>query len=119
MASYAQVRALIVAALSGRPFGTRVAVSAHETAEIAILDYVESKTAAIPLMRSAHATSTANVNCDLTWNTPFTNTNYDFSVNGFDASGNPVMIVRVSKDSAKITVKTMIACSLTAIATPY
>lgn len=39
--TYSDVRNLIKAALSLRPAGTKVQVEDHETAEIAILDYVE------------------------------------------------------------------------------
>jgi len=114
--TYSQVLATIKAALTLRPAGQKVSVSAHEGAEIAILDYIESKSSST---RTAHATSIAKTNCDLVWNSAFTNTNYDYAVNGFDASGNPVEIVLISKTTSKITVKTLIAAQLSALANPY
>ena len=114
--SYATVLATIKAALTMRPAGQKVLVSAHEGAEIAILDYIESKS---PTTRTARGTTTANVNFDVTWNIAFSNTNYDFSINGFDSSGNPVEIVLVSKSSTKLVVKTLIAATITAMANPY
>ncbi len=114
--TYAQVLATIKAALTLRPAGQRVLVSAHEGAEIAILDYIESKA---PTTRTAHGTTVANTAFDLTWNIAFSNTNYDYSINGFDSSGNPVEIVLISKTATKLSIKTFVAATITAMANPY
>ena len=112
--TYLEVKALIKAALTLRPSGQKVLVSAHESAEIAILDYVESQS-----NRTAHGTTAAKVNFDLVWSAAFTNTNYDFTVSGFDASGNPVEINLVAKTNTKITVNTLVIAQISAIANSY
>ena len=119
--TYAQVKSLIILALSGRPSGQKVLVSAHETAEIAILDYIQDNISTFPTSSTstAHATSVAKTNCDLTWSTAFPNTDYAFTVNGFDFQGNPVEILLQSKSATKITVQTLLVANLTAIANPY
>ena len=119
--TYSQVKAVIRAALTLRPSGQKVLVAAHEQAEVAILDYIEQHISASSgsFLRSAHATSVAKTNCDLTWNTAFSDTNYAFTVNGFDETGNPVEIELVLKSAIKITVKTLLVAHLTAIANPY
>ena len=120
--SYLSVYNLIKVALSGRPSGQRVLVPAHESAEIAILDYIEEVKALIGSTTGAtgaHGNTTAKTNFDLIWTTPFADTNYDYSVNGFDSSGNPVEIVLISKLSTKLTIKTLIAATVTALAVHY
>jgi hypothetical protein len=119
--TYLQVYNLIKAALTLRPEGTKVQVDDHETAEIAILDYVEQvKTEAQgSILREAHAAATAAVNCNLTWDVPFVNTNYTHIVNGFDSLGNPVEIYLISRSTTKLVVKTLVNASLTALARPY
>ena len=120
MITYEEVYNKILSALSLRPSGTKVQVEDHEAATLMLLDYLEQlKSATGPSVREAHAASTANVNCDLTWDTAFSNTDYTYSVNGFDGRGNPVEIMLVSKSATKIVVKTLIAATLTAIAIPY
>ncbi|MFZ4569748.1 MAG: hypothetical protein ACOYM0_01305 [Bacteroidales bacterium] len=120
MATYQSVYNKIKAALTGRTAGTLVLDTLHEVAEIAILDYVEQLKSSIAAstIRNANNASVAGVNCDLIWNTTFTNTEYDYSVNGFDAAGNPVEIILVSKVEAKLVVKTLINANLTALAVP-
>jgi len=115
MASYSEVLAIIRSALTLRASGTKVQVVNHEAAEKAILDYVEAK----PMPRSAHAVSSANTNCDLTWNVSFLNTDYAFTVVGYSATGDPVEIQLITKANAKITVKTLVIAYLTATAVPY
>ena len=115
MASYSEVLAIIRNALTLRPTGTKVQVPDHEAAEVALLNYIENK----PLSRSAHAVSSANLNCDLTWSVTFPDTNYGFSVSGFSASGDPVEIQLITKANAKIIVKTLVIAYLTATAVPY
>lgn len=68
--------------------------------------------------RQAHATAVAGTNCNLVWSTPFTDTNYSFTVNGYDSHGNPVEFTLVSILADKIIVRTLIACKLMAIALP-
>ena len=122
--TYAQVLSTIRAALSQRPAGTKVQVSAHEAAEIALLNYIEDKPTGTGggetvISRNAHAISVAEMNCDLVWNNPFLNTSYSFVYHGFDNSGNPVEITFLSKSNTKIIVSTMIAANIFAIANPY
>jgi hypothetical protein len=73
----------------------------------------------ITRIREAHASATTGVNCDMTWNTAFADTNYTYTINGFDSLGNPVEISLISKAASKIVVKTLINATLTAIAMPY
>jgi hypothetical protein len=119
--TYLQVYTLIKNALSLRLSGTKVQVEDHEAAEIAILDYVEQLKADTTgsVVREAHAAATADVNCNLTWNDPFADSDYSYAVNGFDSLGNPVEIMLVSRSSTKIVVKTLVDATLYAIARPY
>jgi len=118
--TYLQVKNAIIAFLTGRPEGTRVQVEDHEAAEILLLDYIEqiANIATGANIREAHASATAGVNCNLTWNTVFPNTNYTYTVNGFDNHGNPVEIYLISKSSTKIVIKTLVNATMTAIAIP-
>ena len=70
-------------------------------------------------IREAHASSTANVNCDLIWDVAFSDTNYSFTINGFNAHGKPVEITIVSKTTTKLVIKTIEGAILTAIGKPY
>jgi hypothetical protein len=119
--TYSDVLNLIKTALSLRPAGTKVQVEDHESAEIAILDYVEQvKTESTgSIVREAHSAATAEVNCNLTWNEAFADSDYSYVVNGFDSLGNPVEIMLVSRSSTKIVVKTLVDATLYAIARPY
>jgi hypothetical protein len=119
--TYLQVYTLIKNALTLRLSGTKVQVEDHEAAEIAILDYVEQLKADTTgsVVREAHAAATADVNCNLTWNDPFADSDYSYAVNGFDSLGNPVEIMLVSRSSTKIVVKTLVDATLYAIARPY
>lgn len=119
--TFQQVYDLIQAALSLRPEGTKVQVQDHETAELAILQYIEDfKTSASgSVVREAHAAATAGLNCNLSWSEAFADVNYSYIVNGFDGRGNPVEIMLISKSSTKIVVKTLVNATLTAIARPY
>lgn len=120
MATYAQVLAKIKTALTGRTPGTLVQVDKHEEAEIAILDYIEDAKALFSssLTRTAHNAAVAGVNCDLTWNTAFSDTEYDYSVTGFTATGNPMEIILISKSATKLVVKSLVNGNLTALAFP-
>ena len=119
--TFQQVYDLIKAALTLRPEGTKVQVQDHEAAELAILQYIEDfkSSASGNVVREAHASATAGVNCNLTWSEAFTDVNYSYIVNGFDGRGNPVEIMLISKSSTKIVVKTLVNATLTAIARPY
>ncbi len=110
-----ELKALAHSTLTGRASGTQVQDTAHETLEIAIIDYIDDHAAG----RNAHASATSGTNCDLTWNSVFSNTNYSFTVNGFDASGNPVEITLITKTASKITVKTFVDATIYAIANAY
>ena len=121
MITYNEVYNMIRSALSLRPAGTKVQVEDHETATLMLLDYLEQlkSSSTGSNVREAHASSTANVNCNLIWNTAFPNTNYSYTVSGFDGRGNPVEIMLVSRSSSKLVVKTLINATLTAIAMPH
>jgi hypothetical protein len=112
--TYLEVKAVIQAALTMRPVGTKVQVLSHEQAEIALLDFSDSAKS-----RSAHSQAVADINCDLVWNSPFSTDEYSFFVNGFDAQGNPCQITLISKDSSKITIQTFSDATIYAIANPY
>jgi hypothetical protein len=112
--TYNTVLEAIQNALSLRPSGTKVQVADHEDAEIAILDYIEQQRP-----RKAHASATSDVNCELTWDAAFTDTNYSFVVNGFDALGNPCQITLISKTATKITIQTFVDATIHAIANSY
>jgi hypothetical protein len=121
MITYLEVFNKFVSALTGRPVGTRVQAEDLEDANIKLLDYVEQvKTEATgSILREAHAAATADVNCNLTWNEPFTDTDYNFIVQGYDSLGNPVEIYFRSKSTTKIVVKTLVNATLFAHARPY
>jgi len=121
MITFLEVYNKFIAALSGRPAGTRVQAEDLEDANITLLNYAEQikNEATGSVIREAHASATANVNCNLTWNEAFTNTDYSYIVTGFDASGGPLEIYLISKSSTKIVVKTFVPATLHAIARPY
>jgi hypothetical protein len=120
MATLQEVIDTIKLALTERAQGTLVQDNLLEDALIAILTYTEAlKTSiAASTIRNANNAAVAGVNCDLTWNTTFTDTEYDYSVTGFDGAGNPVEIILVSKADSKLVVKTLINATLTALAVP-
>ncbi len=111
-----QLKALVHSTLTGRPSGQLILDSEHEVLENAIIDYIDAQAG---FMRSAHASATANTSCDLVWSSAYLNTNYAYTVNGFDSAGNPVEIALVAKTATKITITTLIAATITAISTPY
>lgn len=121
MANYGQVYGWIKEALSLRPYRTLVQVAKHEKAEIALLNYIEAvRTIHIEnVTRNAHVNATAGVACDLVWDTIFRNTSYDFSVAGFTAEGYPMEVTLISKTREKITVRTLVDGTLTALAKAY
>ena len=118
--TYQQVFDIIKAALTLRTT-TKVQVEDHESSEIAILDYVEQLKNQISgsILREAHASAAAGVNCNLVWNTDFTDTNYSYTINGFDTNGQPVEISLISKSSTKLVIKTLTNATITALAIPY
>jgi hypothetical protein len=120
MITYLQVYNRIKTALTSRPQGTRVEPLDHEEAEIMILDYVEQvkNQSSGSVVREAHSVSLAGVNCNLVWNAAFADTNYSYTINGFDSRGNPVMIYLVSKSMTKIVIKTLAGATVSAIAIP-
>jgi uncharacterized protein (TIGR02145 family) len=67
-------------------------------------------------IRQAHGVSTAGVNFTLTWDMPFTSSNYTFTINGFDIYGNNVEILMISQTATQIVVKTLVDAELHAIA---
>jgi hypothetical protein len=119
--TYQEVKDLIQAALTLRASGTDVQVDDHEAAEIKILDYIEQlkESSTNSIVREAHASSTAGVNCDLIWDDAFLDTDYSFVPWGYDNLGNPVLIKFISKSATKIVVKTLVAATLFATAKPY
>ena len=120
MAPYAKVLAIIKTALVDRPAGTKVQVEDHQVAEIAILDYIQQQVGVVYVsVREAHGNAVADTNKDLTWNTVFADTDYSFTVCGWDANGDPVTISLIDKTAAHITVKTLTNATLYAIAKPY
>ena len=118
--TYQQVFDIIKAALTLRT-STKVQVEDHESAEIAILDYVEQlkNQTSGSYLREAHASTAAGVNCNLVWNTVFSDTNYSYTINGFDSNGQPVEISLISKSSTKLIIKTLANATITALAIPY
>ena len=118
--TYQQVFDIIKAALTLRTT-TKVQVEDHESSEIAILDYVEQLKNQISgsILREAHASAAAGVTCNLVWNTDFTDTNYSYTINGFDTNGQPVEISLISKSSTKLVIKTLTNATITALAIPY
>ena len=118
--TYQQVFDIIKAALTLRTT-TKVQVEDHESSEIAILDYVEQLKNQISgsYLREAHASTAAGVNCNLVWNTVFSDTNYSYTINGFDTNGQPVEITLISKSSTKLVINTLANATITALAIPY
>ena len=119
--TYQDVLDLIKAALTNRPQGAMVQVEDHEAAELALLQYIEQlkQQSSGSIVREAHAGATGGVNCNLVWNSAFTDTDYSFFVNGLDSFGNPVEIFLISKSTTKIVVRTLINATINAIAMPY
>ena len=114
--THAEVLAVIQAALSQRPAGQKVLVSAHEAAEIKILDYIEQAIGSIPVLTEGQVNTTAGMQSSLSWANPFPNSYYTFIVNGFDATGAPVEINLIDKHPGYITIKTFVASTVHAIA---
>ena len=121
MITYAEVLAKIVSTLTGRPPGTEIQPQDHEETEILILDYIEQLrlSSSGTSIREAHASATAGVNCNLTWNQAFTDSFYTPVINGFDGLGNPVEISLISKSTTKLVVRTLVDASLSALALPF
>ena len=121
MITYAEVLDKIISTLTGRPAGTEIQPQDHQDTEVMILDYIEQlKTSTSgSSLREAHASATAGVNCNLTWNHPFNDTFYSQVISGFDASGNPVEISLISKSSTKLVVRTLVDATLSALALPF
>ena len=119
--TYTDVYNAIHTALIGRATGSKVQVSSHENAEMKLLQFLNENIAVgtTSTIREAHASSTAGVNCELFWDTAFTDENYTFTVNGFDAHGKPVLITFVSKTTTKIVVSTLINATIMAMAKSY
>ena len=119
--TYATVRSTIVNFLTGRTPGTQVKVAAHQAAEIMLLDYIEQVNTYVTgsVVREAHASSTAAVNCNLVWNNPFSNLNYSFVMTAFDAGGNPAEVKFISKSTSGIVVKTLVNSTINALAIPF
>lgn len=119
--TYQDVFNAIKSALTGRQTGTKVQVQDHEDAEMALLNYIEQLKQELSgtIVREAHSGATGGVNCNLIWNTAFTDSDYSFQVNGFDSLGNPVEIYLISKSSTKIVVRTLINATIYAVAKPY
>ena len=70
-------------------------------------------------VRIASASATKNVNCTLTWDTAFGETeDYGFILNAWDNRGNPVFPMLVSQRTENIVVKTLVNATVTAIAKP-
>ena len=118
--TYQQVYDIIKAALTLRPAGSKVQVPDHEAVEIAILNYVEQlkSQSSGSIIREAHGSAVSGVNCNLVWSAVFSDTNYSYTINGFDSLGNPVEIYLVSKSSTKIVIKTLVNATMTALAVP-
>jgi hypothetical protein len=121
MITYDEVKALIHSALTGRPEGQEILPEEHEAAETKILDYIEQLKSATTgsVIREAHAAATKGQNCNLTWDTAFTDSNYSFVLSLFDSRGNPVLPVLISKSSTKIVIKTSVNATVYAMARPY
>ncbi len=121
MITYQEVFDNFIAALTGRPTGTRVQAEDLEDANTTLLDYVEQLKNQISgsYLREAHASTAAGVNCNLVWNTVFSDTNYSYTINGFDSNGQPVEISLISKSSTKLVINTLANATITALAIPY
>lgn len=114
--THADVLFVIQAALSQRPAGQKVLVSAHEAAEIKILDYIEQVIGTVPVLTEGQVSTLAGIPIALPWTLPFSNSLYTFIINGFDASGAPVEINLVNKNPGYVTIKTFVASTVHAIA---
>ncbi len=123
MITYQHVFDKIKDALSLRPAGTRVQVGDHEAAELLLLDYIEqfknSDSFSAGNTREAHGEAVADDPLTLTWNIEFADTDYSYTINGFDIYGNPVEIYLISKSPTEIVIKTLVNATMTAIAMPY
>ncbi len=121
MITYEEVLETIIAALTGRPSGQKVLVGDHEAAEMKLLDYIEQLKTSIAsqTFREIHAFVEANFEVELTWNVAFPNLYYTFTINGFDASGNPVEVMLMNKSADCISIKTLVDATINAIAVPY
>jgi hypothetical protein len=119
--TYAEVLAKIISTLTGRPVGAEIQPQDHEDTEIMILDYIEQLkvSSSGSSLREAHASATAGANCNLIWNSAFSDSFYTPVINGFDASGNPVEISLISKSTTKLVVRTLVDASLSALALPF
>jgi hypothetical protein len=119
--TYSDVRTAIISFLTGRPYGQKVLVAEHQAAELMILDYIEQLSSAVyaNMVKEAHASATASVNCTLVWNIEFPNTNYSFVLTGYDARGGPVEVKFISKHTTHIIVKTLVNATINAIAVPF
>ncbi len=122
MITFIEVYSKIVSVLTGHTAQTLIQVDDLEDSIVLLLNYVEQQiTTIIPsasAVREAHASATAGVNCNLTWDTAFADGNYTYVFNGFDSHGNPVEIYLVSKSTTKIVIKTLVNCTINALAFP-
>ncbi len=147
MITFQQVYDAFKAALTERLSGTLVQVDDFEAANLLLLDYLEQQTSVmipgvqiqsdwnqansasldyikhkptiLSDVRQAHATAIADTNCNLIWDATFLDTNYSYSLNGFDSHGNPVEIYLVSKIQSKLVIKTLVNATIMAIAKPH
>jgi hypothetical protein len=119
--TYQEVYDAIKTALLQRAPGSKVQVPLHEVAEMKLLTYIEQLKQATPVsnIRESHKSALAGVNCAMVWNLAFPDTNYTYTINGFDGGGNPVEIYLVSKSATNIIVKTLVNATLTALARPH
>ena len=117
--TYSDVLAVIRVALSQRPFGQKVLVSAHEAAEIKLLDFIQQTIVSIPTLIEGHCTTFATEPTKMNWSAPFHNTDYSFTINGFDSSGGPVEIIILEKAADYLNIKTFVAAEINAIGMTY
>lgn len=118
--TFQQVYNLIHAALTGRTAGTKVQVADHEAAEMALLQYASQQSPTEgSAIRTGHVQATGGQNNYLAWNIPFDDLNYAFAVNGFDSSGNPLMIKLIEQSANRLTLYVPDSGMITGLAYPY
>lgn len=121
MLSYQDVLQMIRSALSERPVGSQVQVENHESAEIALLDYIElvRSLSGVSTVREAHAKAKAEDKCTLYWSEPFGDLNYTWVIHGYDDKGTPAEILLLECTPTALIVATRQDATLNAIALPY